>query len=260
MIESIFLPSAEAVRTSPLLLTLAVSMLSGTLSFFSPCVLPMLPTYFLLLTQEKSKDPERNVPRIHLADETDRDTSFYPNIIAFLLGFSLIFCLLGAVAASLGEHLMQYREILEKIAAIILILFSLFLSGFWKPAFLLREKRPFLGIQVTGKASAFLFGASFSIGWTPCTGPILSFILLLAGTSGTITIGILLLVAYTLGFSLPFLLLAFLYRRLNIRFQSLYQCIPYLQKFAALLLFLFAILLWRGETLWLTSKLLHLSD
>lgn len=260
MIDLLLSPSLETVRTAPLFLTLAAAALAGALSFFSPCVLPMLPTYFLLLTQQAAGRDSAQMRRVHFAGETMRGESFYPNVVAFLFGFSLVFCLLGAIAAAVGDILMMYAEIMQKTAAVLLVLFSLFLSGLWKPMFLLREKRPFLGVKVTGKASAFLFGASFSIGWTPCTGPILSLILLLAGTSGTLATGVLLLVCYALGFAVPFLLLAFLYRRMEIRFQALYRWMPALQKCAALLLLLFAILLWRGETLWLTSKLLHLSN
>ncbi|BEU86556.1 cytochrome c biogenesis protein CcdA [Selenomonas sp. TAMA-11512] len=258
MTDFTFFTAPDTLLGAPLALALGAAVLAGALSFFSPCVLPMLPTYFLLLTQKNGSASSSFPSRIHLPGERPTKTgSFYPNVLAFLLGFSAVFCLLGASAAMLGDFLMMYADILQKAAAVLLVLFALFLSGVWQPAFLYREVRPLLGIQVKGTLSAFLFGAAFSIGWTPCTGPMLSLILLLAGTSATLSTGALLLVFYALGFAVPFLLLAVLYRRLEMHFQRLYRCMPVLQKLAALLLLIFAVLLWQGNTLWLAGFLLQ---
>lgn len=180
-------------------LTLGAAFGAGLLSFASPCVLPMLPTFLLLLTGSSQEEKGRG--------------RLLGNTLAFLAGFTLVFLAMGATATILGQLVLDYWKVLEKAAGVILILLGLFLSGLWTPLFLLRDRRPYLQQKKEGVVGSFFLGASFTLGWTPCTGPILTAILMAAGSQQTAQQGIFLLLAYALGFCLPFLLAALFGRK-----------------------------------------------
>jgi len=180
-------------------LSLYIAFGAGLLSFLSPCVLPLVPSYlafitglsFEELTQEGNSGKRRKTVLFHS--------------IMFGLGFSTLFVALGASATYLGQFLSSHRDTIRIAGGVLIILFGLFISGIFSFDFLQREKKLHLGRKPLGFLGSFLVGLTFAAGWTPCVGPILSSILLFASTQQDMGSGISLLLAYSLGMGLPFL-------------------------------------------------------
>jgi cytochrome c-type biogenesis protein len=174
------------------------AFLAGILSFLSPCVLPLVPGYVSLISGasvEQLQSPERRMLRTVMLHS-----------LTFVLGFSVVFIALGAVATGVGQVVNQYHSLLSKIAGIVVIIFGLHLTGLLKIKALYADKRLH---EIKGGASAmgsFAVGFAFAFGWTPCIGPILATILVLAGAQATVWKGIILLAVYSLGLAVPFLL------------------------------------------------------
>jgi len=174
------------------------AFLAGILSFLSPCVLPLVPGYVSLISGasvEELQSPERRMLRRVMLHS-----------LTFVLGFSVVFVALGAVATGVGQIVNEYHSILSKIAGVVVILFGLHLTGLLKIKALYADKRLH---EVKGGASAFgsfVVGFAFAFGWTPCIGPILATILVLAGAQQTVWKGVVLLAVYSLGLAVPFLL------------------------------------------------------
>lgn len=226
-------------------LTLGAAFTGGLLSFASPCVLPLLPTFLLLLAGSSPEGRATGKGRGNLL----------VNTLAFLGGFTVVFLALGATATALGRLVLAYWSVLEKVAGVVLIVLGLFLSGLWTPLFLLQDRRPFLQKRRQGILGSFLLGASFTLGWTPCTGPILTTILLAAGSQQTVEQGVILLLAYALGFTVPFLLAALFWQRISPILHKGYQWLPRIQKAAGVFLLLFGALMVSGQTLRLMGML-----
>lgn len=174
------------------------SFLAGILSFISPCVLPLVPAYLGIMSRNAIYKEEK----IKLSD---RIYTFL-NSLLFVLGFSIIFIILGSTATFIGQLLKNYLPIISRIGGAILIIFGLHYVGLFKISFLNLEKRLKMpeGLK-TGYLWSFLFGVIFSFGWVPCVGMILSGILLLASNMETLTQGIMLLVVFSMGLGLPLL-------------------------------------------------------
>jgi cytochrome c-type biogenesis protein len=171
---------------------------AGVLSFLSPCVLPLVPGYVSLISGtsvEQLQTSERRVlGKVML------------HSVTFVLGFSVVFIALGAAATGVGQIVTQYHSILSKIAGIVVIIFGLHLTGLLKIKALYADKRLH---EIKGGATAFgsfAVGFAFAFGWTPCIGPILATILVLAGAQGTVLKGVVLLAVYSMGLAVPFLL------------------------------------------------------
>ncbi len=180
-------------------LSLLVAAGAGLLSFLSPCVLPLFPSYLSFLggiscaeLQEASADP-----RIRWR--------LLGNALMFILGFSLVFIAFGASFSLLGSLLFEYQVIIRRAGGVLIILFGLYAMGWMRIPFLMREKRFHLRSRPAGYLGAFAVGVTFAAGWTPCVGPILGSILVYAGTAETARTGILMLAAYSAGLALPFL-------------------------------------------------------
>lgn len=212
--------------------TIGGAFLAGMLSFVSPCVLPMLPTFSAVLAGAVSERDEENSGRL------------YGNALCFLLGFTLVFVLMGATASLLGEWFFDHQPEIRKIGAVLIIVMGLTLSGIWRIGALEREYRPLLLRTFQGPLGAFLLGMSFTVGWTPCTGPILAAILLYAGGTATVGMGALLLLIYSLGFAIPFFLFVVVLRRSLNKVRSVYQYLPAIQRFAGYLLIVLGVMLW----------------
>jgi len=175
---------------------------AGVLSFLSPCVLPLVPGYISLISGasvETLQGADRKLLR-----------SVMLNSLTFILGFSVVFISLGAVATGVGQVTQRYHRELAIIAGIVVLIFGLHLTGIFKINALYSDKRLH---GVKGGASpigAFLVGFAFAFGWTPCIGPILGAILTMAAAQGSVRQGAGLLSAYALGLAVPFLLAAIL--------------------------------------------------
>ena len=174
------------------------AFVAGILSFLSPCVLPLVPGYVSLISGATAED-------LQTEDRRMLGTVMLHSL-TFILGFSVVFIALGAVATSVGELANQYHNILAKVAGIIVIVFGLHLTGLLKIKALYADKRMH---DVKGSSSAwgtFAVGFAFAFGWTPCIGPILATILVFASAQETVFKGVLLLAVYSMGLAVPFLL------------------------------------------------------
>lgn len=179
------------------------ALAAGAASFLSPCVLPLLPGYVSFMSglslEELGRDVESGRALRHAGWES----------VFFVLGFTLVFTALGASATAAGAFLSAHLPIVTKIAGAIIALFGLHLAGIVTIPVLYSYKRADIGAFKSGYLGSFLMGLAFAFGWTPCIGPILSGILALAATRETVTEGMRLLFAYSMGLGLPFILTGF---------------------------------------------------
>ncbi len=174
------------------------AFLAGVLSFLSPCVLPLVPGYISLISGA-------SVESLQEAD-SKLLRSVMINSFTFILGFSVVFISLGAIATSVGQITHQYHRELAIVAGVVVFIFGLHLTGLLKIKALYADKRLHGMKGGAGPVGAFLVGFAFAFGWTPCIGPILSVILVMASSQETVLKGILLLAVYSMGLAVPFLL------------------------------------------------------
>ena len=178
------------------------ALLAGLVSFLSPCVLPLVPPYLcymagVSLDQLTGEREERIARRTVMLSAA-----------AFVLGFSTVFVLLGATASVIGRYVASYSGVLSIVGGGIIIVMGLHFLGVFKIAFLNRQMRMDIDNEA-GPVGSYLMGLAFAIGWTPCIGPVLGTILLVAGTEQTVGQGAILLAVYSLGLGLPFLIAGF---------------------------------------------------
>jgi cytochrome c-type biogenesis protein len=221
--------------TEPSSLGLAVAFLAGVLSFLSPCVLPLVPSYIGFLTG------------LTLPEISNRRRHTVTHAALFVLGFSLIFILLGAGATALGRALRFYEDWLARVGGVLIIIFGLYLLGVLKIPGLGTEKRVHIEDKPIGYLGSVLVGVAFGAGWTPCIGPVLGAILGLAATQADLGRGIGLLVAYSAGLAVPFLLAALAMDRFIDWFQAFRRHLGLVQKVSGALLLLVGVLLVSGQ-------------
>ena len=179
---------------------------AGFLSFLSPCVLPLVPPYLCYLGGVS-------------LDELTGNTEYRPAhvtryvlaaAVLFVLGFTTVFVALGASSSFLGQFVIEYLDILAKVAGVVIIIFGLHFLGLFRFAFLMREARFHIEKRPAGLAGAYVIGLAFAFGWTPCVGPVLAVILMVAGSGGdSVLYGASLLGSYSLGIGVPFIAAAF---------------------------------------------------
>jgi cytochrome c-type biogenesis protein len=176
------------------------AFVAGTVSFLSPCVLPLVPGYVSLISGSTIDELQNQEQRKNLLGPVLLKS------LAFIAGFSLVFITLGAAATKIGQVTKSYHSILSVVAGAVIIIFGLHLTGLLQIKALLADKR--MHSMGGGKSAfgAFTVGFAFAFGWTPCIGPILAGILTLAAAQGTVSKGVLLLAIYSLGLAVPFLL------------------------------------------------------
>ena len=177
--------------------SLGLAFGAGVLSFLSPCVLPIVPSYVSFvtgLTLEELQEGDGRVAR--------RQAAVHSGL--FILGFSGLFVTLGASATALGGMLVRFLPAMQQVGGVVVILFGLYMLGLLRIPALMEERRVHLASKPAGKVGSVVAGAAFGAGWTPCIGPVLATILLYAGLQGTVLKGTLLLAVYALGLGLPF--------------------------------------------------------
>ncbi len=223
-------------------LSLWAVFLAGLFSFFSSCVVPLLPTYFSLLTGVSvSTVNHRNERNLLL------------NAVAFLAGLSLLFIILGLTASTLGRFLISNREFIRQVSGVIIIVFGLHLVGLLKLKLLQREKRLFHIPHTPTPINSFFLGIAFSAGWTPCIGPTLGSVLLLASNSSTIQSGGYLLLIYSIGFSLPFLLIAAFSKPAISLLKRWKRFLPIIEKVNGVFMIMLGVIIYFDYFSWLTS-------
>ena len=172
---------------------------AGLLSFLSPCVLPLVPAYISYLTGTSVSEINNQKKKLFAVYKA----------LGFVLGFSIIFVIMGASVTSLGKIFLTHQQIFRKISGALIFIFGLHTTGLLKIKFLYRELRMFHFSGSRKSYSSILMGMAFAGGWTPCVGPILGSILLYASNLGTVDKGIFLLIVYSLGLAIPFILTAY---------------------------------------------------
>jgi cytochrome c-type biogenesis protein len=229
--------------------TVLMALIAGLLSFLSPCILPVAPGYLAVVSGTSLAEIEENRavrPRVLKATA------------AFILGFSLVFILLGVTSSLAGQLLRSYRVMLARLGGIVVIGLGLHQAGWFPLRWLYYEKRLTVARRV-GLLGAFISGFTFAFGWTPCVGPILSAILALAGSKADMTQGVTLLVAYSAGLSAPFFLLALAFGWVAPGLNRIKPYLKYCEWASGGLLILMGLLLATGNFSWLINWLMRLT-
>jgi len=221
--------------SEPASLGLLVAFVAGLLSFLSPCVLPLVPSYIGFLTG------------MSLPEMAGRRRVALLHALLFVLGFSLIFMLLGASATALGRALNYYQQWLQRIGGVLIILFGLVCLGVIRLSVLNQERRLQLEHKPVGFLGSAVVGMAFGAGWTPCIGPVLGAILGLAATTQDLSRGLLLLGMYSAGLAVPFLLAAAALEVFLDWFQRFRRYLPWVMRLSGALLVLVGLLMVTGE-------------
>ena len=220
---------------APAGLGLFVAFAAGVLSFLSPCVLPLVPSYVGFLTG------------MTLDETAARRRLAVGHALLFVVGFSLVFVLLGASATALGGALKHYQSWLQRAGGVLIILFGLVCLGVIRVGWMEQERRLQLRDKPVGFLGSALVGMAFGFGWTPCIGPVLGAILGLAATSTDVTRGMLLLGVYSAGLALPFLAAAYALDAFLRWFQRFRKYLPWVMRASGAMLVLVGLLLVSGE-------------
>ena len=203
---------------------------AGLISFLSPCVLPLIPGYISYISGQSLQEILNK-----------KEINFFP-LILFCLGFSTVFVILGASASFLGQTLLQNSEILRIVAGIIIIIFSLQLIGIINIPYLNFEKR-FDAQESRNILFPYVIGVAFGFGWTPCIGPILGSILALASIEETLSRAVILLILYSLGLAIPFVLSGYLIQKFLLFSKNFRKNINLISKIGGIILLITGILI-----------------
>ena len=187
----------------PFQITYIGALSAGLLSFFSPCVLPLIPAYLCFLGGA-------SLDELTAEDGVDKETSkrVFISALSFVLGFATVFILMGASASALSRILIEHIDTLSYIAGAVIVFFGFHYMGLFKISFLNFEKRFHIDNKPSGIVGSYILGLAFAFGWTPCVGPILATILMVAAGGDSIWYGTSLLSAYAAGIGVPFLIAA----------------------------------------------------
>ncbi len=232
------------------LLTAAAVFGAGVVSFLSPCVLPLVPGYVSFVsgfTPSELAEGKQSIGRV-----------LAPSLL-FVAGFTFVFVALGASASVLGALLAPYRGLLARMAAVLIILMGVFMLGLIRLPGLYGEKRfDLAGARSLGRFASFVMGTAFAFGWTPCVGPILASVLALAGSAGNVQKGAVLLLIYSAGLGVPFVLTGVLFGRLRgaLRFLSRHSLA--LNRVAGMLLIIMGVLMFTGRLVAIEALMLRI--
>jgi cytochrome c-type biogenesis protein len=225
-------------------LGLVIAFTAGVLSFLSPCILPLVPSYVSFITGLSLDDAERS-----------RRTALV-HALLFVLGFTLIFLALGATATVLGRLLKAYSVWLTRAGGVLVIVFGLYMLGLLRIGAFAQERRMHIADKPLGYLGTVLVGIAFGAGWTPCLGPILGGILTYTASAADFSKGLPLLFACSMGLAIPFVLAAVAIGRFFAVFQRLKPYLPLINKVAGLLLLVVGVLMLSGQFTLIASKLI----
>lgn len=223
--------------------SIGVAFIGGILSFLSPCVLPLVPTYLAYVGG--SADAKRAV--------------LIRNALSFIAGFSLVFIALGAGASALGSVLRSNQRILMIVGGVLVIVFGLVMLGVIKLPWLYRDTRVQYSGETRTPIGALLLGMAFAAGWTPCIGPILGTILTLASAAGTLSAGVGLLAVYALGLGVPFLLAALLLEPFMRFSKGFRRYLPWIERGSGVILIVAGVLMLTGTYTALNAALINIT-
>lgn len=212
------------------------AFLAGFLSFLSPCVLPLIPAYFTFITGFSLEElTENRHPEIR------KKVVF--STVSFVCGFSLVFILMGASASYLGGLIYNYRDTIRIIGGILIILMGIHLTGIIRIPGLDVEKRIHMDKKPLHFLGIFIIGMAFGAGWSPCIGPLLGSILIIAGSQETVRQGMVLLAIYSAGLALPFIILSVFIHLLLMVIKKASRFLQYVNAAAGILLILAGLIL-----------------
>ena len=212
-----------------------VAFVAGLLSFLSPCVLPLVPSYLGFLSG------------MTLEEMAGRRYRAVSHALLFVAGFSAVFIVLGAGATALGASFRYHKLMLARAGGVLIIAFGLYTLGAIRVAWFDLERRVSLDRKPVGYFGSAVVGMVFAAGWTPCIGPVLGGILTLAGNSGQVSRGVLLLAAYSAGLAVPFLVAAVALDAFRNWFARFRGWMPWVQRASGVLLIAVGVLLLTGE-------------
>jgi cytochrome c-type biogenesis protein len=224
-------------------LGITISFTAGILSFLSPCVLPLIPSYVSFITGLSLDDVQRS-RRVTLAHS-----------LLFIAGFTIIFLALGATATALGQVLLRHRDWVGRIGGVLVIVLGLYLLGVFNVGVFAQEKRIHIANKPLGYFGTLLVGMAFAAGWTPCIGPILGGVLTYTASSADLNRGLVLLLAYSLGLAVPFLLAALMIDRFMDLFQRYRGALIWMSRASGVLLIAVGLLMITGSMTVLSSWL-----
>ncbi len=238
------------------------AFVAGVLSFISPCVLPLIPGYLSFISGV-SLEEMRGMPGGGAVAAGGVSAAAKRQVIVtslfFILGFSLVFVTLGASATYLGQFLMERLTMFGKVAGVLLVIFGLHTIGVFKIPFLLNEARVQANTKPASMIGAVIVGISFAFGWTPCIGPILSAILLVAAQQDSVGQGIVLLSTYSLGLAIPFLLTALAINQFFVAFAKIRRYYHAIEIVSGALMIIIGVLIFTNRftviAQWLTPYL-----
>ncbi|MGQ0561014.1 MAG: cytochrome c biogenesis CcdA family protein [Gemmatimonadota bacterium] len=215
----------------------AVAFLAGLLSFLSPCVLPLVPSYLGFITGMSLEEMSGAAPR----------RAVLMPAILFTVGFSLVFLIMGASATLLGQLLLRYQDWIARIGGVLIIIFALHLLGILRIGAFLRERRLHVEARPVGAVGAVLAGVVFGAGWTPCIGPVLGTLLTYASARANLAGGLFLLLFYALGLAIPFIGAAVATNAFLNTSRSIRRFIPAFEKASGVILLIAGVLLVSGS-------------
>ncbi|ADU29740.1 cytochrome c biogenesis CcdA family protein [Evansella cellulosilytica] len=217
-------------------LSIWIALFAGIVSFLSPCVFPLVPAYIAQLTGSNISNNEVIADRKLILTRS----------IGFIIGFSSIFLVLGFYSSYLGSLFIENSQLLERLGGIVIVLFGLQLMGIFSFNFLMSEKRLMRPSKTTSFGRSILFGLVFAAGWSPCIGLVLGSILALASQSGGAFGGVILLLVYSLGLGIPFLIVAMLYSKSLEKIRNINRYLPIIQKASGVIMILLGVMLFTG--------------
>jgi cytochrome c-type biogenesis protein len=212
-----------------------VALIAGLLSFFSPCIIPMIPAYLMYITGSQLES-EYPVTRRHAFMKT----------LVFVAGFTVVFLIMGTSASYLGTFFARHRLWIQRISGLIIVIFGLNLLGIIKFSAMGKMKHFRTKARENTYSGAFVLGLAFAAGWTPCFGPVLASILLYAGASGTVLKGFMLLLVYSVGMAIPFLVSAIFLTEINSWIGRFERGAEKITKIAGVVMVIFGILVATG--------------
>jgi cytochrome c-type biogenesis protein len=227
--------------------SLMTAFLAGLLSFISPCVLPLVPSYLMYLSGLSFQQ------LAHSSEHAVVKKAVLMNALLFIVGFSLVFIGFGASASLLGQVLLDYQDVIRKAGAVLMIIFGLQVSGIIKLKFLMMEKRLSVTARRAGPITSLLIGGTFAAGWTPCVGPILGTMLLYAATKDTLLDGVTLLAFYSLGLGVPLLIASVALNRFLSFFQQMKTYLRLVSGVSGALLMMMGVLMYLDRVSLLTA-------
>ncbi|RBP46899.1 cytochrome c biogenesis protein/redoxin [Garciella nitratireducens] len=218
-----------------------VVFIEGLLSFFSPCVISILPIYLAILSGSSVRNLKEGNVKL-------KDSPLLKNTILFVLGISTTFFILGSSISAFKYFFTSNKEIMTTIGGILIIIMGLFYLGYLNLPFLQKEKKFNLGVREMKSWTAYLLGFTFSFGWSPCIGPMLASALIMSSSSDSALIGNLLILIYTIGFTLPFIIISIFYNRLLKYIDNVKHNMKTIQKIGGAILIITGLVMALGGT------------